>query len=73
MKSGIEKQKEQNNTTSDFELPSEFKAKWDCVIKNGIIDAFGEWFEEQEKLVKMVQIVIGITEKMAEEEYRGRV
>ena len=34
----------QNDTTSNYELPSEFKAKWESFTKETILDAFGELF-----------------------------
>ena len=33
-----------NNTSSGYEMPSEFKQKWEDFLKNHVVDAFGDIF-----------------------------
>ena len=44
----------QNNTSSAFELPSEFKSKWEALVSDMIIDAFGDFFEEINIIVPLI-------------------
>ena len=50
-----------NNTSSNFELPSEFKNKWELFVKDMILDAFGEFFEQPQIIVPLVQFSIRVT------------
>ncbi|CDW86409.1 UNKNOWN [Stylonychia lemnae] len=45
----------QNNTSSGFELPSEFKVKWENLIKEQIMDTFGDYFDQINVLTALVQ------------------
>eukprot|EP00347_Sterkiella_histriomuscorum_P021190 403334904 len=45
----------QNNTSSGFELPSEFKNRWEILVKDLIMDAFGDFFDQINILIALVQ------------------
>ena len=34
-----------HDTSSSFELPSEFKGKWDIMVQEKLMDAFGDFFD----------------------------
>ena len=40
-KKAVLEQANDNNTSSSFPLPSEFKAKWDDFVSESVLDAFG--------------------------------
>ena len=44
-----------NNTSSNFTLPSEFKNLWDELVKEGILDAFPDFLENYKHLVGLIQ------------------
>jgi hypothetical protein len=46
--------KNRNNTSSAFTLPSEFKAHWDELVKESILDAFPDFLDNYEELVPLV-------------------
>lgn len=43
-----------NNTSSNFTLPSEFKKLWDELVKEGILDAFPDFLENYKHLVGLI-------------------
>ena len=63
----------QNNTSSAFELPSEFKSKWESLISDKIIDAFGDFFEEVNIIVPLIQFSLRATQRVISEELKGKL
>ena len=47
--------KNSNNTSCAFALPSEFKAAWDELVKELIVDAFADQLDNYERLVPLAQ------------------
>jgi hypothetical protein len=45
----------QHNTSSNFSLPSEFKADWEDIVKTAIPDVFMDFFENPFVAVNLVQ------------------
>ena len=54
-----------SNTSSGYELPSEFKTQWDSFLKDQVIEAFGDCFQQP---VEVLTGIIGIAQKVAIEE-----
>ena len=63
----------QNNTSSAFELPSEFKSKWETLVTDMIIDAFGEFFSEINIIVPLVQFSLRATYKVISDELKSKM
>ena len=59
----------QNDTTSNYELPSEFKAKWESFTMETILDAFGELFEDPTLLVVILNKTIQICQNSFRQQY----
>ena len=51
-----------NNTSSAFELPSEFKVKWENLVKDSMLDAFGAFFDHINIIVPIMQYTIRCTQ-----------
>ena len=43
-----------NNTTINFDLPSEFRKHWEELISENLIDAFGDFICDCENFTKLV-------------------
>ena len=50
-----------NDTSSAFDLPSEFKHKWEALVKDHILDAFGDFFDKLHLLVPLIQFAVRVT------------
>ena len=57
----------QTNTSSGYELPSEFKTQWDSFLKDQVIEAFGDCFQQP---IEVLSGIIGIAQRVAIEENR---
>ena len=55
------------NTSSGYELPSEFKTQWDSFLKDQVIEAFGDCFQLP---IEVLSAIIGIAQRVAIEENR---
>jgi len=58
--------KGENNTTSEFSLPSEFKRKWEVMVAETIVDGFGDFIVEPEQFSLMVQASFSTAIDLAE-------
>jgi len=58
--------KSKNDTSSNFELPSEFKMKWDILVQDLIMDAFSFIIEKPELLVPLLQLTVIETDQVVE-------
>jgi len=62
-----------NNTSSSFTLPSEFKAEWDKLVKESMIDAFPDFLESYKHFTMLSQeifiVVIEQVRKAIAEKY----
>lgn len=50
----------QNNTSSDFLLPSEFKKNWEIFVQENILDVFGPFLENHNVFVRLIQNLLKI-------------
>ena len=65
--------KAQNNTTSDFMLPSEFKKQWEALTHDYLMDLFSEFLESQETFAKLAQSLMKLIIEYAEQQINKKV
>ena len=65
--------KEQNNTSTEFCLPSEIKELWREVTSEDIIDVFGEYIENYSIFVPIIQTSFQILLSIWQNEINDRV
>lgn len=62
-----------NNTSSNFMLPSEFKTNWEHLVQSLILDIFGDLIDEPIKIMLAVQIILFSIYNYAMMEYNKKV
>jgi hypothetical protein len=51
-----------NDTSSKFDLPSEFKKEWEKMANDQLMDSFGDLYDNVELLVPMVDCAVKATQ-----------